>query len=43
MDTWMSELASLGIGEGVSGQASQPTLVINAILLGICRSILLFH
>lgn len=43
MDIWVSGLESLGIGEGGAGQASQPTLVINAILLRTCRSILLFH
>lgn len=42
-DMWTSGLASLGIGEGVSVQRIWPTPVINAILLGTRRSILLFH
>ena len=42
-DMWTSGLVSLGIGEGVSVQGIWPTPVINAILLGTRRSILLFH
>lgn len=40
---WASGLVSLGIGEGVFVQGSWPTPVINAILSGKRRSILLFH
>lgn len=42
-DMWPSGLVSLGIGEGVSVQGIWPTPVINAILFGTRRSILLFH